>query len=307
MFHFLIVDDEPDICYLLYELFTPHYKVTTATAQDQALELCQTTNFDLILSDIKLHNDNGFVFLEQAKKYQPQALRILMTAYDVNTFIHDAISYGITNIIAKTIPLNFEEIKIIVTSLLEGPTFGIGRFLNLDTSNLIHFRLHSTDEITDMRRSIAQHFGDTRRGVGDIIFLLDEITSNALYHANVFTDGRPKYLKPEKVVLEDTEVIEVVCGYDNSRYVVSVTDNAGTLKALTVLEKIARNLSGENLNDRSGRGLYVSRMLSDRMVITIEPGIKTEIILMNYLNKTFSGFKSLFINEMLPLSQSPGE
>jgi hypothetical protein len=42
----------------------------------------------------------------------------------------------------------------------------------------------------------------------------------------------------------------------------------------------------------------MSRIFADRMVINIDPGRKTEVILMNYLSPAYRGFKPLYINEL---------
>ena len=59
-----------------------------------------------------------------------------------------------------------------------------------------------------------------------------------------------------------------------------------------------RQISGAGLLDESGRGIHMSRLFADRMVINIDPGRKTEVILMNYLSPAYRGFKPLYINEL---------
>jgi hypothetical protein len=90
----------------------------------------------------------------------------------------------------------------------------------------------------------------------------------------------------------------VECGYDREKYAVSVTDNQGKLKKETVLYKIDRQLTGEGLLDDSGRGIHMSRLFADRMIINIDPNKRTEVILMNYFSNKYRGYKPLYINEL---------
>ena len=88
------------------------------------------------------------------------------------------------------------------------------------------------------------------------------------------------------------------CGYDAEKYGIAVIDNMGRLTKDTVLYKIERQMSGEGVLDDSGRGLHMSRLFSDRLIINIAPKIKTEVILINYFSHKYRGYKPLYINEL---------
>jgi hypothetical protein len=72
----------------------------------------------------------------------------------------------------------------------------------------------------------------------------------------------------------------------------------GRLTKETVLYKIDRQITGEGMLDDSGRGIHMSRLFSDRMIINIAPKSKTEFILMNYFSHKYRGYKPLYINEL---------
>lgn len=82
------------------------------------------------------------------------------------------------------------------------------------------------------------------------------------------------------------------------KYAVSITDYQGKLTKETVLYKIDRQITGEGLLDDSGRGIHMSRLFADRMIINIEPGKRTEVILLNYFSHKYRGYKPLYINEL---------
>jgi anti-sigma regulatory factor (Ser/Thr protein kinase) len=119
-----------------------------------------------------------------------------------------------------------------------------------------------------------------------------------VYHAPAHPDGRPKYEGQSSVELEQSEYIQIDCGFDSEKYGVSVTDHSGRLTKEMVLERIERHTAGKGLLDLRGRGIHLSRMLSDRMVVNIQRGERTEVILLNYFTQKYRGAKPLYINEL---------
>jgi hypothetical protein len=77
-----------------------------------------------------------------------------------------------------------------------------------------------------------------------------------------------------------------------------VVDRKGRLKKSTVLDRLERQLTGSGILDNSGRGIHMSRVFADRLVINIAPAQKTEVLLMNYFSPTYRGYKPLYINEL---------
>lgn len=67
-FRILIVDDEPD----LLHLFSLQFKlrgadVQTAQSGNKALEILKTTEFDLVISDVRMANGDGVTLLKGLK------------------------------------------------------------------------------------------------------------------------------------------------------------------------------------------------------------------------------------------------
>jgi anti-sigma regulatory factor (Ser/Thr protein kinase) len=133
-----------------------------------------------------------------------------------------------------------------------------------------------------------------------MMLLLDELVSNALFHAGGEATAPGRLHKCATLGTTQSQPITVEWGYDEEKFGISVSDVGGALTARQVLEKITHHRDGHGIDDESGRGLYISRMLSDRMFITIAPAIRTEVVIMNYFNPIYKGFKSIFINESAP-------
>jgi CheY-like chemotaxis protein/anti-sigma regulatory factor (Ser/Thr protein kinase) len=294
----LVVDDEAGIRTLLADILLPRWQVTTAAGSAEALALCAAERFDMIISDIMMPDGNGMDLLTEVKRRWPAVITVLMTGYDVNRYLREAREHGISNIIAKTAPLNFREIVTEVETLLTGAIFGLRRHLLDDGQLLRRFEVRSSAESRTVRHEVVGLIAERFGSAGHLELVLDEVLTNAVYHAPARLDGRPKHERYAEVRLEEQEVVEVECGSDSEKYGVAVTDHSGRLTRETVLQRIERHVSGQGTLDEHGRGIHLSRVFSDRMIINIKPGARTEVILMNYFAPKYRGFKPLYINEL---------
>jgi CheY-like chemotaxis protein len=298
MYKILVVDDEKAIRMMLVDFLENKYTVETAETADVALDKLKQTHFNLVISDINMPGMNGPQLLSEVRKNYPGTKTALITAYNIDDYIRTAKETQITNIIPKTVPFNFLELDSIVSGLLTGDIFGLSRYLTSDGTIMERSTIRSSVEARDTREHIIDLFTEKFGTAGDMKLILDEIITNAIYHAPTLDDGTEKYQEFTDVILESNEYISVECGYDREKYAVSVTDNQGKLKKETVLYKIDRQLTGEGLLDDSGRGIHMSRLFADRMIINIDPNKRTEVILINYFSNKYRGYKPLYINEL---------
>lgn len=114
----LVVDDEAanreTLCDLLAE---EGYETASADSADAALELLETNEFDLIVTDLRMPGRDGVELLREARKLCPQTLVVLMTAYaSVETAV-EALRQGAHDYIIK--PLAFDEVLTKIGRLLE--------------------------------------------------------------------------------------------------------------------------------------------------------------------------------------------
>jgi len=78
----LIVDDNLTICLMLKSwLVKKDFKIETATNVNVAKQMMKEQPFDLILSDIKMPDIDGFTFLSWVKKFDSDILVIMMTGF----------------------------------------------------------------------------------------------------------------------------------------------------------------------------------------------------------------------------------
>ncbi len=107
----LIVDDELAIRdSIKIVLDDEGYKTDTAGDGEAALEKIKETNYDIVITDIKMPNMDGMELLKQANKISPESFFIIMTAYaSVKTAI-SAIREGAYDYLMK--PIEFEDLLL---------------------------------------------------------------------------------------------------------------------------------------------------------------------------------------------------
>src|SRR5450432_2549267 len=80
--HILVVDDEGAIRYAIGKaLQRVGYQVSEAASGETALELLDSQNFDVVLTDIRMPGLTGVELLAQIKEKAPDSIVILMTGY----------------------------------------------------------------------------------------------------------------------------------------------------------------------------------------------------------------------------------
>jgi response regulator RpfG family c-di-GMP phosphodiesterase len=77
--HVLCVDDEPRVVQGLKLHLEMHYRVSTATGGAEALRMVEADPPAAIISDLRMPEMDGTVFLSRARDRSPEAVRILLT------------------------------------------------------------------------------------------------------------------------------------------------------------------------------------------------------------------------------------
>jgi CheY-like chemotaxis protein len=294
MYRILIVDRDTAARERLASFLGRRYHVAAAESAAAAIELLARDPCDLVIADIDLPDTAGTSLLDQVGRQQPHAARVLMTGRNVNSCLAAAARIGVSIILAKSSPLH--ETGTVVETLLTKTTLGLSPYLLPDGSMLGQYTIRSSGEAKEVRVRVATLLEERLGRNDDMNVLLDEVITNALYHATVRVDGTPKYRPFSEFRLEENEYVEVECGCDSEKQGVSVADNAGTLTARSVLETALRQVSGSGVLDSTGRGLHMCRMFADRMIINVKPGVRTEVILINYFTRMYRGSKPFYVN-----------
>lgn len=112
----LIIDDELSSCTFLSLALKKDYFTEYATDAKKGLELLLEKQFDLVLLDMVIGNDNGLEILERIKTEKPETGVIMLTAFaSIKTSV-DAIRKGAFTYLSK--PIELEELKLIIQQCL---------------------------------------------------------------------------------------------------------------------------------------------------------------------------------------------
>jgi DNA-binding NtrC family response regulator len=106
----LVIDDDPDTCQFLRELFEEEgWQVSAATNAHAALAAAQTGQFDLIVSDINLNEElNGLALLKHFRQLAPTTQVLLISGFGTLETAIEAVREGAFDFISK--PFNVQEI-----------------------------------------------------------------------------------------------------------------------------------------------------------------------------------------------------
>lgn len=147
----LVVDDEPAVVAALRDILQHHnFEVLTAPGPREALELVRQTPFSVILSDFRMPGMTGLEFLIEARKFQPNTSRVLITAVLTLPTIIDAINRGeIFRFIAK--PWLHQELIATVANAVQRYELVVHNERLLHESSVLNSRLAEVNVALESR------------------------------------------------------------------------------------------------------------------------------------------------------------
>jgi DNA-binding NtrC family response regulator len=126
MAHLLIVDDEPNVLNALRRMCMntgalpaiPEPHVATYTSPLDAIDHLRQHEVDVIISDYRMPEMDGATFLTMAKKLQPDAARMILSACtDMEGIVRAINDAGIFRFVAK--PWSDTELRAAIVQVLE--------------------------------------------------------------------------------------------------------------------------------------------------------------------------------------------
>jgi response regulator RpfG family c-di-GMP phosphodiesterase len=116
----LYVDDEPSLCRAFARMFGSEadVRVSTTTSAQEAAELIEHENFDVIVSDLRMPGMDGIELLTAARDKLPDARRLLVSGYaDLDSAISAINHVGVDRLLTK--PWNTHELMGAVRAAAE--------------------------------------------------------------------------------------------------------------------------------------------------------------------------------------------
>lgn len=113
----LIVDDEPLIIESISLIFKDRYNFDSASTAKECLDKVTYYDYDVIILDINLPDRSGLDIIQDIKELVPEALIIMITAYDDVQYAISAFKRGIYDYIVK--PFVSEKLRVVVEKATE--------------------------------------------------------------------------------------------------------------------------------------------------------------------------------------------
>jgi DNA-binding NtrC family response regulator len=120
----LIVDDEKPTRDGLRAAFEDRYDVYVAEDANSAMELLESENFAVLLTDFRLPNEDGLKLIMRAKSLPTPPICILMTAYGSEEIAVEAMKRGADDYIAKG-HLQIDELEMRIEKALRQQTLEV--------------------------------------------------------------------------------------------------------------------------------------------------------------------------------------
>lgn len=118
----LVVDDDRQMRLDLAEILAMEgYDVDSAGSGEEALELIKETDYDIVLSDLKMPGMSGMELLAHIRKLKLETRVIMITAFATIESAVEAMKRGASDYISK--PFKINEIEVAVRRALEEAKF----------------------------------------------------------------------------------------------------------------------------------------------------------------------------------------
>jgi CheY-like chemotaxis protein len=105
----LVVDDEKNLTLAMRRLLSAEgYSTQTAGSGEEALEVVQGKDYDLIFLDVNMPEMNGLETFKKLKKITPKSAVIMITGYGktLKTLVEEALGLGVRKVIDKPFKIN---------------------------------------------------------------------------------------------------------------------------------------------------------------------------------------------------------
>ncbi|MCK5834996.1 MAG: sigma-54-dependent Fis family transcriptional regulator [Lentisphaeria bacterium] len=134
----LIIDDEVSILKVLSHIFKKHgYFTATASTIGKATSLLESQDFDLVITDIKLSNEeSGLELLRYVKKEYPTIPVVIITGYATIKLTIEALKQNAFDLVTKPFKMD-QLIEVIENALRHEQNINIDALLNQDMK--LHF------------------------------------------------------------------------------------------------------------------------------------------------------------------------
>lgn len=116
----LVVDDEASIRELLTKtLGLADYEVDSAPDARTAIERLRVSQYDLMITDLKMPGLDGLALIREAKRLQPELPIVIITGYSTESTAIDAVNLGVAGYLTK--PFRVPQVLAVAARALGEP------------------------------------------------------------------------------------------------------------------------------------------------------------------------------------------
>ncbi len=108
----LIVEDEAILRESLKDTLEDAHVVTTAETGEEALELINKRDFDILIVDVRLPGKSGIEVIREVKQSKPYIRSIIITAFPSVELAVEAMKQGAVDYLVK--PINVEDLENLI-------------------------------------------------------------------------------------------------------------------------------------------------------------------------------------------------
>jgi len=258
----MVVDDEQAILRLMENILKSHgYDVITAPGFEEALEIIEQENIDLLISDIVMPDGSGLTLGEIAKNRFPNIRLALMTGYHSESYAIKGIRVGADYYLTK--PFTREDILDMIESLRETCP-GYSKVDIVETRpGWYEFVITSSEDslfkLQSFLDALLKDVLDEER-FWDLHFAISELGRNAIEWGN-------KY--------DVDSIVKISVGITNNGVAVKIEDQGDGFDVRKGMEKVEKNtlarLEEERLNEgkrAGGLGIHLIKEIVDRLIFS---------------------------------------
>lgn len=134
----LIVDDEKNMRVTLADILRDEsYEVETAASGEEAMELCKSQEFDIVIMDVRMPGVDGIEAFRLIRRHREGVKVIMMSAYSIEELKEEALDDGAIAFLSK--PLDVEKVIKLVNEIKDT---GILVVADDETAKSLHNSLH---------------------------------------------------------------------------------------------------------------------------------------------------------------------
>ncbi len=264
-----------------------------AADPDEAIRIASIEHPDLIISGLAdSPSESDLRYFEAIATDHPGTEHVILTSAEVDRFIPLVRMFNIGSVLVDGIDEDFRETVSYLRSIIGGSNPGFSYYFPAMQPESASIKSYA--QAKEICSEIIKACPGKKSIFLDIV--LDELISNAFFHAMLNLSGlsRECWLKYSDVKTDCSARMSWV--HDNEKLGVSVVDPIGKLRKRDVLKWLDTGRDGFAVEEH-GKGFLLVRRLMDRMIINLEPGKKTECMVIQYYNGCESLNKPLMVQE----------